>query len=90
MRWAKGVGQRGRRHRPEEVHAPERPQALPAEELGGGEDLLLVRTEQEDEQGLREAAGELGSLHLRGDEPSYGEEIGSLMRVFRQFHGARL
>ena len=26
------------------------------------------------------------SLHLRGDEPPDGEEIGSLMRVFRQFH----
>ena len=26
------------------------------------------------------------SLHLRGDEPLDGEEIGSLMRLFRQFH----
>ena len=40
--------------------------------------------------GLRAAAGERGSLHLRGDESPYGEEIGSPMRVFRQFLDARL
>jgi transposase len=34
---------------------------------------------------LREACGELGSLHLCGDEPPDGEEIGSIMRLFRQF-----
>ena len=58
--------------------------------LGGGAYLFLVGTEQEDEQGLRAAAEELGSLHLRGYEPSYGEEIGSLMRLFRQSQSARL
>ena len=31
------------------------------------------------------AAGDGRSLHLRGDEPPDGEEIGPLMRVFRQF-----
>jgi hypothetical protein len=29
-----------------------------------------------------------GSVHLRGYEPPYGQEIGPLMRVFRQFHYA--
>ena len=53
----------------EEVYAPERPQDLLAEEVDRGEDLLVIGTEQEDEQGLRAASGELGSLHLRGDEP---------------------
>ena len=81
----KGVGQRGSGHRLGEVHAGERPQALLAEEMDSGADLLLVGTEQEDEQRLREAAGDRRSLHLRGDEPPDGEEIGSLMRVFRQF-----
>src|SRR5829696_10526149 len=41
--------------------------------------------EQEDEQGLREAARELGSLHLRGYQPPDGEAIGPLMRLFGQF-----
>ena len=69
---------------PKKLHA-ERAQAVPAEEVGSGEDIFLVGTEQEDEQRLREAAGERGSLHLRGDEPPDGEAIGSLMRLFRQF-----
>ena len=81
-----GAQQRGNPRRPEEVHAPQRPQALPAEEMDCGENLRLVGTEQEDEQGLRAASGELGSLHPRGDEPPDGEEIGPPVRVFRQFH----
>src|SRR5829696_1074300 len=47
--------------------------------------LRLVGPEQEDEQRLREAAGERRSLHLRSDESPDGEEIGPLMRVLRQF-----
>jgi hypothetical protein len=47
--------------------------------------LALVGTEQEAEQGLREAAGEWRSFHLRGDESSDGEEISTLMRLFGQF-----
>ena len=50
-----------------------------------GEDLFLALSEQEAEQRLRASAGELGSLYLCGDEPPDGEEIGPLMRVFRQF-----
>jgi hypothetical protein len=83
----KGVRQRGSPHRHGEVHAAGRPQALLAEEVDRGEDLLVVGAQQEDEQRLRAASGELGSLHLRSDEPPYGEAFGTLMRVFRQFHG---
>ena len=46
---------------------------------------MMVGTEQEDEQRLRAAAGDRRSPHLRGDESSYGEAFGSLMRLFRQF-----
>src|SRR5918993_4192894 len=53
--------------------------------MGRGADLRLALSEQEAEQRLRAAAGERGSLHLRCHESSDGEEIGSLMRVFRQF-----
>jgi hypothetical protein len=44
-----GMGQRGRGARPQEVHAPQRPQAVLAEEMDRGEDLRLVGPEQEDE-----------------------------------------
>ena len=81
----KGVEQRGSFHRHKEVYAAERPETLPAEEMDSGTDLLVVGTKQEDEQGLREAAGERGSLHLRCHEPPDGEEIGPFMRLFRQF-----
>ena len=54
-------------------------------DLGRGAHLRLVGTEQEDEQRLREAAAERRSFHLRGHESPDGEEIGSLVRLFRQF-----
>ena len=73
--------------RPEEVHAPQGPKAILAEEVGGGEDLLVAFSEQEDEQRLREAARKLRSVPLRCYEPPDGEEIGPLMRVFRRFQG---
>src|SRR5688500_806919 len=50
-----------------------------------GAHLRLVGTEQEAEQRLRAAAGELRSLHLCGHESPDGEKIGSLMRLFGQF-----
>jgi hypothetical protein len=71
----------------EEVYAGGRPEALPAEEVDRGANLFLVGPKQEAEQGLRASAGERRSLHLRCYEPPDGEEIGSLVRVFRQFHG---
>ena len=61
-----------------------------ASSLGGGAYLLLDRPQPTDEQGLREAHRDQRSVHLRGDEPPDGEEIGSLMRVFRQFQGELL
>ena len=82
-----GVGQGGRADGPQEAFARGGTQAVLAEALGGREDLFLVGTEQEDEQRLRAATRKLGSLNLRGDEPPDGEEIGPVMRVFRQFHG---
>jgi hypothetical protein len=42
-------------------------------------------TEQEDEQGLREAGGHQRGFRLRGDESPDGEEVGSLVRLFRRF-----
>src|SRR5215212_6712054 len=53
--------------------------------MGSGEDVFVGRSEQEDEQGLRTVARELGGVHLRGDDKAHGETIGSLMRLFRRF-----
>src|SRR5215212_11075237 len=53
--------------------------------MDSGADLLLVGPEQEDEQRLREAPRERRSLHLRGDEPPDGEEVGPCLGLFRQF-----
>jgi hypothetical protein len=79
------VGQSGSGARSEEVLTPEGTQAVPAAALGGGEDVFLAFSEQEDEQRLREAARDGRSPNLRGYEPPDGEEIGSRMRVFKQF-----
>ena len=57
----------------------------PAEAMGSGEDVFVGRSEQEDEQGLRTVARELGGVHLRGDDKAHGETIGPLMRLFRRF-----
>jgi hypothetical protein len=83
----KGVEQRGSPYRPEEAYGGESPEALLAEEMDSRAHFRLVGPEQEDEQRLRKAAGEWRSLHLRSDESPDGEEIGSPMRLFRQFHG---
>ena len=56
----------------------------PVEEMGGGEDVLVDRPEPQAQQGLRKADGHERSVHLRGDGPLDGEEIGSLMRLFRR------
>jgi hypothetical protein len=71
-----GAQQRGHGHRPEVVHARESPQAILAEEVGSGKDIFLAFSEQEDEQRLRAAAEELGSLYVCCYEPFDGEEIG--------------
>ena len=91
MRWVREFNrERGSSHRYKEVYAPEGAEALFAEEMDSGTHVFLALSEQEDEQGLREVAGERRSLHLRGYEPPDGEEIGPLMRVFRQFHNGVL
>jgi hypothetical protein len=45
----------------------------------------MDRPEQEDEQGLREVAGERRSLHVRSDESPDDEETSTLLRLFGQF-----
>src|SRR5215204_2822821 len=81
----KRVQQRGSPHRSEEASAGERTSGLSAEEMDSRADAGVVGSEQEDEQRLREAAGDRRSLHLRGDESPDGQAFGSLMRLFRQF-----
>ena len=51
----------------------------------GGAKFLVAGPEQEDEQRLREAAGELGGVHLRGDDAPDGEAVGPLVRLFGRF-----
>ncbi len=84
--WNKeGVEQRGSGHRHEEVYAAERSEALLAEEVDSGADLLVALAEQAYEQRLRASAGERRGLHLRGDESPDGEKTGTLVRLFGQF-----
>jgi hypothetical protein len=47
--------------------------------------VLVARPEQEDEQGLRDAARDQQGSCLRGDDLTDGEVIGPLMRLFGQF-----
>ena len=56
-----------------------------AEEVGGGADLLVVGAEQEDEQRLREAVRQRGSVRLRGDDPFDGEASSPWLRIFKKF-----
>src|SRR5215211_2265273 len=56
-----------------------------ASAVGGGAHLLLVRAEQEDEQGLREALRERGGLRLRGNDTAHGEATGTWLRISKQF-----
>src|SRR5215217_5354333 len=56
-----------------------------ASAVGGGAHLLLVRAEQEDEQGLREALRERGGVRLRGNDTAHGEAIGTWLRISKQF-----
>src|SRR3954468_458022 len=46
------------------------------------EDLLLDRPKPTYEQGLRAARRDGGGVHLRGNESSDGEAVGSLVRLF--------
>ena len=82
-----GVGQRGCVDGPKEAFASGGPETILAASLGRGAYLFLVGPKQEAEQGLRASTRELGSFHLHSDEPPYGEEIGTLVRLFGQFLG---
>ena len=55
------------------------------EEVGGGEDVRVAGAEQEDEQGLRKAAGDRRGVRLRGDESLDGQAVGPLVSLFRRF-----
>src|SRR5215203_7485075 len=78
------MGQGGQEARLAKVHAAARVGGL-AEEVGSRAHVLLVGTEQEDEPGLREAVLERGGFCLRGNDPSDGEEVGSCLRLSKQF-----
>jgi hypothetical protein len=54
------------------------------EKVGCGADILLVRTEQTDEQGLREAVRQRRSVCLRCDDTADGETVGPCLRISRQ------
>ena len=55
------------------------------EEMGSGAELFVDGTEPQDEQGPREGTRDRRGAPLRGNEPLDGEEIGSLVRLFRRF-----
>src|SRR5215204_6177218 len=79
-----GMGQGGQEDRLAEADAAARVRA-PTEEVGGGEDLLLALSEQEDEQGLREAVRQRGGVRVRRDDKAYGEAPGPCLRISKQF-----
>src|SRR5215207_7625011 len=54
-------------------------------QVGGGEDVFLDLSEQEDEQGLREAMRKCRSVHLRGHDPFDGEASSPWLRISKQF-----
>jgi hypothetical protein len=66
------------------VHATARVRGF-ASQVGGGKDLFVAWSKQEDEQGLREAVRQRGGFRLRGDDPADGEEVGSCLRLSKQF-----
>jgi putative transposase len=79
-----GMGQGGKEDRLGETHAAARVCGF-ASQVGGGEDLLLAKPEQEDEQGLREAVRQRRSVHLRCHDSSDGEASGPCLRISKQF-----
>src|SRR5215204_5631924 len=79
-----GMGQGGQEDRLAEADAAAGVRGS-ASAVGGGAHLLLVRAEQEDEQGLREALRERGGLRLRGNDTAHGEATGTWLRISKQF-----
>src|SRR5215213_1201445 len=76
------MGQGGQKDRLAKADAAARIRGS-APAVGGGEDLLLALSEQEDEQGLREAMCERGGIHLRCDDPFDGEAPCPWLRTFQ-------
>jgi hypothetical protein len=64
---------------------PERLSSV-AQEVGGRANLLLALSEQEDEQGLREAVRDERSFRLRSDDASDAKAVGSCLVCSKQFH----
>src|SRR5215204_3659190 len=56
------------------------------EALGGGAHLLVAFSEQEDEQGLREAVLDQRVVCLRGDGSTHGETVSPCLGLFGRFH----
>ena len=80
----RGMGQGGQGGGLAEAHAAARVRGF-ASSMGGGADLLVDRSKQEDEQGLREAVRQRGGVRLRRNDTAYGEAIGTWLRIFKQF-----
>jgi putative transposase len=76
-----GVGQRGRGRKLAEAYATQRLRGV-AEEVGGGADDRLDRSAKEDEQGLREAVCERGSVGVRCHDPPHDEAPRPNLRPF--------
>jgi hypothetical protein len=76
-----GMGQRGRGGGLAEAYAPRRLRGTP-EEVGGRANAVMDRSEQEDEQRLREAVCERGSVGVRLHDPPHGEAARSCLRTF--------
>jgi transposase len=78
------VGQGGQEGRLAEADAAARVRG-PASQVGGRANLLVALSEQEDEQRLRAAVRQRGSVRLRGHDTSDGEQVGSCLRISKQF-----
>jgi hypothetical protein len=82
--WAKEWAKEGKQIYWRRLMPPARVRGL-TPQVGGGEDFLVVISESEDEQGVREAVRQRRSVHLCGHGPSAGEEVGSCLRIIKQF-----
>ena len=80
----RGMGQGGQEGELAEAHAAARVGGF-ASSMGGGADLFVVGPEQEEEQGLREAVRQRGSVRLHGHDSADGEEVGPWLRISKQF-----
>ena len=84
MIWAQEWAKEGKKVDWQKLMPPRGYVALPRQ-VGGGAHLLVALSEQEDEQGLREALRERGGVRLRGHDPFDGEAPGPCLRISKQF-----